>query len=234
MRRIPVAIVAGVLFLAVSASAADSSSPALMTRPAGADAVSRATATLTVPADSEAAVTLLSGIHTRVSHVDDPIEAELLKPVYVEGQLALPAGSLLDGHITRVEPSGRFHHRARLAFQFDQIRLPDGQQAPVVGLVSGIDNKLPEKAALDAEGHFNGARGFSWKRLACGMGVAGAIVPFKIAMAGAASLKYFLPASGAALVGYELIFPHGGEVHLPPDTHLRVRFNTPVTVHARG
>ncbi|MBI1941288.1 MAG: hypothetical protein HYS33_07250, partial [Acidobacteria bacterium] len=65
-------------------------------------AESAADETLTIPAATEAAVQLLSGIHTQVSHVDDPIRAELVQPVSVNGRVALPPGTLLDGRITHI------------------------------------------------------------------------------------------------------------------------------------
>jgi hypothetical protein len=88
----------------------------------------RSITVVTVPADTEAAIEMLSGLHTRVSHVDDPIEARLLKPVYVQGRVALPYGTLLEGHVTRVRPAGHLHRPAEMSFRFDSISLPDGQR----------------------------------------------------------------------------------------------------------
>src|SRR5664279_626104 len=66
------------------------------------NAIAAERATLTVPAETEVKVQVLSGIHTQINHVNDPVTAEVLKPVFVEGKLDLPTGSLLDGHITMI------------------------------------------------------------------------------------------------------------------------------------
>ena len=47
-------------------------------------------ATLTVPAETEVKVQVLSGIHTQINHVNDPVIAEVLKPVFVEGNSPCP------------------------------------------------------------------------------------------------------------------------------------------------
>lgn len=96
--------------------------------------------TLTVPAETEAAVQLLSGIHTQVSHLNDPVKARLVQPVYVNGRVALPRESLLDGRITMIHRAGRLGHSAELAFRFDQITLPDGQAAPIAAVLAALDN----------------------------------------------------------------------------------------------
>jgi hypothetical protein len=187
-----------------------------------------------VPAESEAAITMLSGLHSLVSRVDDPVEAKLLKPVYADGQVALPAGTLLDGRITRVHPAGRLHRPAELAFQFENITLPDGQTESVRAVLSGVEGRSLSKARLETEGYLKGTRGFSWKMLAVSLGALGASAPIKAAVFGSASLKFLLPAGGASLLGYELIFPRGNEVHIPPATEFRIRLSTPVTVRAHG
>ena len=39
-----------------------------------------------------------------------------------------------------------------------------------------------------------------------------------------------LPATGGGLVGFELLWPRGNDVHVPPETRARIRLNYPVTV----
>lgn len=190
--------------------------------------------TLTVPADTKAAIEMLSGLHTRVSHVDDPIEARLLKPVYVDGRVALPYGTLLEGHITRIQPVGRMHRPAEMAFRFDMISLPDGQTAPITAVLSAFSGPQLRKVRIDNEGNLRGTRGFSWKGIVGGLAAAGSFASIKAAIAGAATLAYSLPVGGAAFLGYELLVPRGNEVHVPPDTQFRIRLSHPVTVQVRG
>jgi hypothetical protein len=197
-------------------------------------ATHRAITVVTVPADTEAAIEMLSGLHTRVSHVDDQIEARLLRPVYVQGRVALPYGTLFEGHVTRVQPAGRLHHPAEMAFRFDAISLPDGQSAPISAVLSSMVGAKLQNARIDSEGTLKGKRGFSFKRIVGGIAGAGTFATLRAAVAGAATLAYSLPASGAAFLGYELLVPRGSEIHVPPETQFLIRLNYPVTVQVRG
>ena len=190
--------------------------------------------TLTVPADTEARIELLSGLHTRVSHVDDPIEARLLRPIIVNGKIALPYGTLIQGRITQIQSAGRMHRPAQLAFRFDRISLPDGQTAPITAVLSAPLGPEMKNARIDNEGNLKGTRGFSWKGIVGGIAGVSSLASIKAAVGGAASLAYVLPAGGAALLGYELLLPHGNDVHVPPETEFRIRLSYPITVRVSG
>lgn len=191
-------------------------------------------ATLTVPADTEAAIEMLSGVHTQVSHVDDPIQARLTKPVYVNGRLALPSGTLVEGRITRLQPAGRMHRPAELTFRFDQISLPDGQTAPISAFLSPSSKTHLRGVRFDNEGNLKGTRRFSWRGITGGLVAAGSAASIKAALAGAGALAYALPVGGAALIGYELLVPRGHEIHVPPETQFNLHLNAPVTVRVRS
>ena len=185
---------------------------------------------LTVPADTLASVRLLSGIHSGVTHSDDTVEAQLVDPVYVDGRVALPAGSLLTGRVTAVRPAGRLHRSGELAFRFDQISLPDGQEAPIQAVLAGLSGPATRQLRLDEEGDLKARGGISWKAIAGGLIGFGAFGAVKVAAASAATLSGLLPAASGAIVAYELLWPRGNEVHLPPQTPAEVRLDFPLTV----
>jgi hypothetical protein len=199
--------------------------PVRMTQPA-----STAPSTLTVPADTEASVTMLSGVHTRVSHLDDPVAAELLNPVYVNGRVALPTGTLLDGRITRIRAAGRMHRPAELSFRFDRVTLPDGQSGPISAVLAGLEAPESSGIHLDSEGGIKGSRGYSWKILTGGAVGLGTFAAVRASVAGAMALKTLVPAGGAAVLSFEVLLPRGKEVNLPPQTRCRIRLDNPLTV----
>ncbi len=186
---------------------------------------------LTIPAQTEVAAQLLSGIHSRVSHVDDPVKAELLQPVYVNGRMALPPGTFLDGRIVRIRPARRLHRPAELALRFEEITLPDGQAESITGVLASLDRSPSLKTRLDSEGYLEGAPARSWKALIGGVITAGGtFAAIKAAVAGSAALAYVAPATGTALLGYAFLWPRGNEVHVPPETRCRIRLSYPLTV----
>lgn len=186
--------------------------------------------TVTIPAQTEAAVQLLSGLHTQVSHVGDPITARLLQPVFIEGRVALPTGSLIEGRITRIRTAGRMRRPAELALRFDRITLPDGQDQPILAGLSELGNPSSLNARLDSEGFLKGTKGFSWKGIAGGLLGIGGLATLHSQLAGAAALGTSLPIGGGAMLGYTFLWPKGNEVHLPPETQLRIRLHHPLTV----
>ncbi len=188
-------------------------------------------ANLTVPAETEVKVQVLSGIHTQINHVNDPVTAEVLKPVFVEGKLALPPGSLLDGHITMIRNAGHMHRSAELGMRFDHITLPDGQEKPVAAVLAALEHPEMLSIHLDQEGHLTSNRNVSWKALAGGFGAIGAFGALKLAAVGSAGATIALPLGGAALISYEALWRRGREVNMPPDTQCRLRLNYPLTVH---
>lgn len=237
MRKTLLAFVIFALSTAVCA-AQENFRPATLTvrgeTDAGSASPQRAITVVTVPADTEAAIEMLSGLHSRVSHVDDPIEARLTRAVYVEGRVVLPFGTLLQGHVARVQSAGRMHHGAEMTLRFDEISLPDGQSAPISAIISSAKGSGLRDVRVDEEGNLKGSRGFSFKRMLGGVAGVGSFTTIRAAMAGAATLAYSLPASGAAFVGYEFLVPRGNEVHVPPETQFRIRLNNPVTVQVRS
>ena len=190
--------------------------------------------TLTIPAASELSVQLLSGIHSQVSRVGDPVKAQVLETVYVNGQIALPSGSLLDGRITRIRSAGRVHRAAELGLRFEQITLPDGQEQPISATITGLENGRALRSRLDAEGFLKGSRLFSSKGIAAGLIGFGVFAVPRAQLLGASALSTLLPLGSAGLLCYEILWPRGNDVHLPPDTRCRIRLNYPLAVRAAG
>jgi hypothetical protein len=186
--------------------------------------------TVTVPADTEAAVTMLSGLHTRISQVNDPVTARLQQAVYVDGQIALPPGSILTGRVTHVHLAGRMRHPAELGLRFESITLPSGETESISAVLASLDKPGLPKARLDSEGYLKGTRGFSFKALAGGLTGLGALSIGKATLAAGSAISTFVPVGGAAALGFAALWPKGNDVNVPPDTRCRIRLNYPVTV----
>ena len=221
-----------VLVLAFAAMAQDynPSAPLSHRNTTGESASAAERLTLTVPAETEVKVQLLSGIHTQINHVNDPVIAEVLKPVFVQGKIALPPGSLLDGHITMIRNAGHMHRSAELGMRFDRITLPDGQEKPVAAVLAALEHPEMLDIHLDQEGHLTSNRTMSWKTLVGGFTAVGTYGALKIAAVGSAGASLVLPIGGAALISYEALWRRGREVNMPPDTQCRLRLNYPLIV----
>lgn len=190
--------------------------------------------TLTVPAETLIKARMLTGMHTLVSHVNDPIAAETTQPVYISGKLALPAGTLFDGHITGVRRPGWMRHNGRISFRFDYVTLPNGQEIPVSAVLTSLEHTQGVLGRLDSEGHLEGRRRRSWKHFLTGFLTVGGLTAGKVAVASSAALTAAAPASAAAFIGYEFFLMHGGNVSVPPQTRCHIRLNSSLTVQTLG
>jgi len=162
-----------------------------------------------IPTGTEMDVRLSDALNSGTAKVEDRFEATTLVDLTVDGRLAVPAGSVMRGVITAVEPATRTNRTARLTVSFDQVTV-NGRAYPIRGTVS---------QALEGEG-IRGEVG----RVGAGAGVGailgGLLGGFKGAMAG------ILIGGGGTIAATE-----GEELRLPQGSVLRVRFDSAVRIN---
>lgn len=191
---------------------------------------SAASSALTIPAETLVTARLISGMHTLVSHVNDPVSAEMTEPIYINGQMALPKGTLFDGHITSIRRPRWMRHNGEIAFRFDHVTLPDGHEVPVSAIITHLDMNKNLMGVLDSEGHVRGHRRGSWRNFLTGAVGVGSLTAAKIMVASSTALTIAAPAGAAAFVSYEFILRRGSNVNVPPMTGCRIRILSSLTV----
>lgn len=80
---------------------------------------------VTIPAGTTLTVALNSGVSSRASSVEDPVNGTLRRPITINGLTVVPAGSAVSGHVTESRRSGRVKGRARIGFRFTSLRAND-------------------------------------------------------------------------------------------------------------
>ena len=161
-----------------------------------------------IPVGTEIDVRLQNPLNSGTNQVEDRFEATTLVDVGVTSRVVIPAGSLMRGVVTQVEPATRTNRTARLTVSFDQVTV-NGQSYAIRGTVT---------QAIEGEG----IRGET-ARIGAGAGV-GAIIGgilggFKGALAG------ILIGGGGTIAATE-----GKEVQVPQGTVLRVRLDSPAYI----
>jgi len=159
-----------------------------------------------LPVGTELDVRLQTTLTSRTARVEDRVEATTLVDLYQGDQVLVPAGSVLSGSVTSVDPASRTDRKGSLTVQFRTLRLGNDTR-DIRGSVVG---------ALESEG-LKGEAG----RIGAGAGV-GAILGgifggVKGAIAG------ILVGGGGAVVATE-----GKDVELPTGAVLRVRLDSAV------
>jgi hypothetical protein len=162
-----------------------------------------------VPAGTELDVRLGQNLNSGTAQVEDRFEATTLVDMNVNGRTAIPAGSVMRGVVTAVEPATRTNRTARMTVSFDQVTV-NGRAYPIRGTVT---------QAIEGEG----IRGET-ARIGTGAGVGailgGILGGFKGALAG------ILIGAGGTIAATE-----GKEVELPQGSVLRVRIDSPVQIN---
>jgi hypothetical protein len=159
-----------------------------------------------IPVGTELDVRLSNVLSSGTAKVEDRFEATTLVDLVIDGRTLVPAGAVMRGVVSAVEPATRTNRTGRMTVSFDQITF-SGRTYPMRGTVT---------QAIESEG-IKGEVG----RVGVGAGV-GAIIGgilggFKGAMAG------ILIGGGGTIAATE-----GKEVELPQGTVLRVRVESPV------
>jgi hypothetical protein len=161
-----------------------------------------------VPVGTEFDVRLQATLDSETSQVEDRFEATTINDVVVNGRTAVPAGSVVRGVVSSVEPATRTNRTARLTVSFDQIT------------VSGRDYPLRATVTEAIEG--SGIKG-EVGRVGAGAGV-GAIIGGILGGAKGA-LAGLAIGGGGVLVATE-----GKDVKVPQGSILRVRVDSPVQI----
>jgi hypothetical protein len=161
-----------------------------------------------VPSGTELDVRLQNSLNSGTAQVEDRFEGTTLVDLNVNGRVLIPAGSVMRGVVTSVEPGTRTNRTAKMTVSFDQVTV-NGRAYPMRATVTeaikgdGIKGELPRAGAGAAVG-----------------GIIGAV------LGGAkGALLGVLIGGGGTIAATE-----GKEVELPQGTVLRVRVDAPLTI----
>jgi len=86
---------------------------------------------LTVAADSVIGLQTETTLTSERAHVEDRVEARVVRDVRAGGRVAIPAGSRVLGSVVLVERGGKMRDRARLGIRFHTLALGDGTRLPI-------------------------------------------------------------------------------------------------------
>ena len=163
-----------------------------------------------IPSGTEIDARLQAPLNSGTTQVEDRFEATTLVDVSANGRVVIPAGSVMRGVVTAVEPATRTNRTAKMTVSFDQVTV-NGRAYPIRGTVT---------QAIQGEG-IKGETG----RIATGAGV-GAVIGGLLGGFKGALLGVLIGGGGITAA------TEGKEVELPQGTVLRVRLDSPVQLQA--
>ena len=168
---------------------------------------------VTIPSGTTLAVRLVDTIDSETSQPGQTFRATLDSPLAVEGDVAIPAGYDVQGHIIDVKSAGKFAGQSVLALQLDRIS--------VSGKYYNIQTDQYRR-----EGSSRGKN--TAAKVGTGAGI-GAIIG---AIAGGGKGAAIGAAAGGGLGGGVQAATKGQQIKLPSETVLNFTLQAPLTVVA--
>jgi hypothetical protein len=166
---------------------------------------------VTIPSGTSLAVRLIDPIDSETSQEGDTFHATLSAPLSVEGDVAVPAGHEVEGHVATVHSAGKFAGQSLLVLQLDRIKVGDKKYDIQT---SQWERKASSRSKNTAEKVGGGA-------------VLGAIIG---GLAGGGKGAGIGAAAGAGVGGGVQAATKSKQIKLPAETALNFTLQAPLTV----
>lgn len=176
-----------------------------------------------VPAGTALMVRLETTLATFSNRPGDPFRGSLTQPVVINGQTLLPAGTVVEGRVTKVSEPRRISGKPTIAILPEAVILPSGQRFYLDATLT--DTNIPG-TDVNAEGQFKGEGHDRRDQLEAGGGTAGGMLigglaggPVGVLVGGAI---------GAGATTTHWLIRHRSAI-LPAGTELTLELNRPLT-----
>ena len=171
-----------------------------------------------IPEDTVISVRINEYLSSRTSKVGDKFTATVSTPVYVVGQIAIPAGSIIEGRITQVLAARRMNKPGTIAVEFDSISLPNGLSTQIVGVLTSDNPEIQKQ--IDEENRMSGGKS---QDNAVFIGSSGAIGAILGAISGGAKGAAVGGAIGAGIGLAGVMMKKGEDASVPAGTAFGIR-----------
>lgn len=161
-----------------------------------------------IPAGQQFDVRLQTRLSSETAKPEQRFEATTLVDIMQDGQVIVPAGSVVRGVVSSVDPAGRLDRAGSMTLSFDQLTVR-GREYPIRGMATQVF----ESGGIREEVGTAGA----------GAGVGGVIGGILGGIEGAV-LGAVIGAGGA------IAATDGKDIELPAGSIVRIRLDSPVTV----
>jgi len=178
-----------------------------------------------VPAGTALMVKLETTLATFSNKAGDPFHARLTQAVMLNGKMAIPAGALVEGRVTKVAEPRRVSGKPTIGILPETLVLPTGERFPLDATL--IDTNAGRDTDVNQEGEFKGSGHDRRDQLETGGGTAGGMLiggliggPPGIVIGGVV---------GAGSTGVHWLSKHRSAM-LPAGTTLTIELNRPLAM----
>ena len=209
---------------AAAAATSDPAAASATVAPAGVSAK-----ILTIPSGTKVPLALKQAISTRNAKEGDPVYCETTFPFVVDDRIVIPAGTYVQGKISRVQRPGRIKGRAELLMHFTSMIYPSGY---TVMLPGSLDN-IPGADKTSIKGSEGTVRQDSDKGKDIGTVASTASTGAVIGGLSAGGKGAGIGAAAGGLTGLAIaLISRGSDVKLEPGTSIEMIIQREVAVDA--
>jgi hypothetical protein len=166
---------------------------------------------VTVPADTQLRVSLVTAVASDTSAVEDRVTGSVVRDVMVDGEPVIPSGSRVNGEVTLAQPSAKVKGRAALTVRFRTVT---------------IGSRTYDVAAAPIRREAEGTKKKDARDIGIGAG-AGAVIGGIIGGGKGAGIG---AAVGGGAGATKVLATKGAEVRLPAGTIVTTRLDSPLVV----
>lgn len=178
-----------------------------------------------IPENTIISVRMDSTLTSRSNRVGDRFTATVTVPVIVDGARVIPAGAIVEGHVTQVTPARRMARSGIIAVEFDNLILPDGSRLALDASLTSDDPEI--RRQIDDENRVSGRNDRRTGVFIGGGGVIGAVLG---AIGGGAKGAVVGGAAGAGAVIASILFSKGEEARVPSGTPFGVQLRRTLAI----
>ncbi|MGH9666659.1 MAG: LssY C-terminal domain-containing protein, partial [Bryobacteraceae bacterium] len=106
-----------------------------------------------ISAGTDLQIRLSTPVAASTAKAGQAVQAAVIVPVFVGGQLAIPAGATVDGQVKEIHASTAANDAASLLLNFERLRHSCGKSASLDAKIVAVDNA---RESVDGSGRING------------------------------------------------------------------------------
>ena len=183
---------------------------------------------VTIPEGTVIELRMDSGLNSQESRVDETFKASVLRSVWIDGRVAIPEDSKVDGRVTMAQPAERGSHSGVIGVEFNQLSI-NGRSYSIEGTLTSL-LAGERKQIIDEESRVTGKSSTPRSILFIGGGAGVGAAIGAIAGGGKGAGIGALTGGGLGVLG--ALLSRGAEADVPAGSEVAMQLVRPLTVSA--